>query len=192
MKNITEATQRNDRLIGGVKVTVPAPYAEGQTITAGEAAMLNQTLAENISNNLREKVQKYVPEGSPEGTVAREATGDEAQALVNAYVLAYEPGVRRAGIGGRRVLDPVEKEMRIIARSSLDNLLKTQGVKRNEVNYDELLDQVLEEHGDAIRKKAEKIVKQRSEGDLGLDLAALKTAASEPAAEEGEELEPAE
>lgn len=175
--NITADTPRNDRLIGGISVKVPAPYAEGHVVTAGEAAMLNQTLAENFSNNLREKVSKFIPEGSPDGTEARTASTEEAQALVDKYAETYEPGVRRAGAGGgRRTLDPVEKEMRIIARSSLDSLLKEQGVKRNEVKYDELLEQVLEDHGDAIRKKAEKIVKQRTEGEIGLDVGLLAKA----------------
>jgi hypothetical protein len=164
--NITADTPRNQRTIGGLIVQVPAPYAEGHTCSAGEAAMLNQTLAENFSNNLRKKVEEF-----KDGDTTRQATAEEAQGLVDEYASTYEPGVRRSGGGGgRQTLDPVEKEMRVIARESLNNLLKKQGLKRNEVKYDELVAQIIDEHGDAIRSKAEKIVKQRDGAGLDLDV----------------------
>lgn len=167
MKNISADTPRNQRTIGGIIVQVPAPYAEGQTITAGEAAMLNQTLAENFSNNLRKKVEQFVPEGAAEGTTPRVATVEEAQALVDAYAASYEPGVRTGGGGGgRKTLDPVEKEMRVIARESLNGLLAKQGLKRAEVDYDSLLDQIVTDHEAALRSKAEKIVKARTNNSL--------------------------
>lgn len=172
--NITADTPRNDRTIGGLLVKVPAPYAEGHVVTAGEAAMLNQTLAENFSNNLRSKVEKFVPEGSPEGTAPRAATVEEAQGLVDAYASTYEPGVRRTGAGGgRKTLDPVEKEMRTIARESLNNLLSKQGLKRNEVDYEDLLDQVLTDHDADLRSKAEKIIAARNKNSVDLDVSLI-------------------
>lgn len=181
MPEITENTPRNKRTIAGVIVDVPAPYAEGQTITAGEAAMLNQTLAENFSNNLRKRIGEYVPDGSPEGTTPRPASVEEAQALVDKYASEYEPGVRRAGGGGgRQRLDPVEKEMRVIARESLNNLLKKQNMKRNEVDYDSLLDQIVEEHGETLRAKAQKIVAAREKNSLeDIDVGILGGGANE-------------
>lgn len=172
--NITADTPRNDRTIGGVLVKVPAPYAEGHVCSAGEAAMLNQTLAENFSNNLRKQVSEFVPEGSPEGTKPRVAEADEAQAIVDKYASVYEPGVRRSSGGGRKTLDPIEKEMRTIARESLNALLKRQGLKRNEVSYDDLLDQIVEDHGDALRAKATKIVAAREKNSADdLDLSSV-------------------
>lgn len=165
--NISAETPRNTRLIGGITVKIPAPYAEGHTVTAGEAAMLNQTLAENFSNNLRKRVEAFVPEGAAEGTTPRAATEDEAQALVDAYAGVYEPGVRRSsGGGGRKTLDPVEKEMRVIARESLNNLLQRQGLKKSDVDYDQLLDDVLDQKADALRSKAEKIIAARQKNTL--------------------------
>jgi len=182
--NISADTPRNDRTIGGLLVKVPAPYTEGHVCSAGEAAMLNQTLAENFSNNLRKKVEAFVPEGAAEGTAPRIATADEAQALVDGYAAVYEPGVRRSsGGGGRKSLDPVEKEMRVIARESLNALLQKQGLKRNEVDYDTLLDQVIDEHGDALRGKAEKIIAQRSKNELELDVSVLSGAGEAETAE---------
>lgn len=175
--NITPDTPRKQRTIGGIVVQIPAPYAAGQTISEGEAAMLNQTLAENFSNNLRKKVEAFVPEGAAEGTAPRAATADEAQALVDSYASTYEPGVRRGGGGGgSRTLDPVEREMRVIAREALNNLLKKQGLKRNEVDYDELLEDVLDKHGDSLRSKAEKIVAARNKNSIDdLDLGDIPT-----------------
>jgi hypothetical protein len=170
--NITADTPRNARTIAGVLVQVPAPYAEGHVVSAGEAAMLNQTLAENFSNNLRKRVAEY-----QDGDTTREATPEEAQTIVDEYAGVYEPGVRRAGGGGgRRTLDPVEKEMRVMARAALDDLLKKQGIKRKDVEYDDLLEQVLADHEATLRPKAEKIVKQRGSSDLelGADLVAAQ------------------
>lgn len=183
--NITANTPRKQRTIGGVLVQVPAPYAEGQIIGAGEAAMLNQTLAENFSNNLRKRISEYVPEGAAEGTAPREATADEAQAIVDSYASSYVPGVRKSGGGGRKVLDPIEKEMRTIARESLNNLLKKQGLKRNEVDYDELLEQIVSEHEDALRAKATKIVKARDANSFDeLDVSVLANAGAGEKVEE--------
>jgi len=169
---IDSNTPRADRLIGGIKVSVPQPYAEGYVVTAGEAQMLNQTLAENFSNNLRKRVTEFV---EAEGAEPRIATSEEAQAIVDAYAGEYQPGVRRTGTGGgRQNLDPVEKEMRSIARESLTNLLKSQGIKRNEVNFDDLLEQVLTENADALRAKATKIVAARQKNSADdLDLGSI-------------------
>jgi hypothetical protein len=194
--NITAETPRKQRTIGGVVVNVPAPYAEGQAITAGEAAMLNQTLAENFSNNLRRKVEEFVPEGTYNeqnpAPAARLASGEEAQALVDKYATVYEPGVRKAGAGGgRKTLDPIEREMRNIARESLNALLQKQGLKRNEVDYDELLEQVIADHDTDLRNKAAKIVKAResnSLGDLDVSLIAGKGEASGANDEEAAEV----
>ncbi len=154
-------TKRVERTIAGVKVSVIAPYAEGYTVNEGEAAMLNQTLAENFSNNLRDKIAEYVPEGSPEGTAGRQATVEEAQAIVDKYMGEYVPGVRRAGAGGARTLDPVEKEMKIIASSKLDDLLKSKGLTRKKVDFATLLGKLISDNEKALRASAEKIVAAR-------------------------------
>jgi hypothetical protein len=68
------------------------------------------------------------------------------------------------------------KEMRVMARAALDDLLKKQGIKRKDVEYDDLLEQVLADHEATLRPKAEKIVKQRGSSDLelGADLVAAQ------------------
>ena len=163
-------TPRVERTIAGVKVSVIAPYAEGYAVNEGEAAMLNQTLAENFSNNLREKIGSFIPEGSPEGTEPRVANADEAQAIVDAYMGEYVPGVRRAGAGGTRTLDPVEKEMKVIAQGKLDELLKSKGLTRKKVDFAALVSKLIEDNKDALRTSAEKIVAARAKQSANSDL----------------------
>ena len=132
------------RTIGGVEVQVPAHYREGDTITSGEAAMLNQTLAENISNNLRVKIEKFVPEGAAEGTEPRVATADEAQALVDAYFASYVPGVRQGGGGGgARALSPLEREVQNLAGDKLKDILKSKGLKQKDDDFNDLRSKII-------------------------------------------------
>ena len=167
-------TPRVERTIAGVKVSVIAPYAEGHVVGAGEAAMLNQTLAENFSNNLRDKLAEYVPEGSPEGTAPRQATVEEAQAIVDAYMGEYVPGVRRSGAGGTRTLDPIEKEMKIIAQGKLDELLKSKGLTRKKVDFAALTAKLIDDNKDALRASATKIVAAREKQTAGdLDVSSI-------------------
>jgi len=174
-------TPRVERTIAGVKVSVIAPYAEGYVVNAGEAAMLNQTLAENFSNNLRDKIGEYVPEGSPEGTAGRQADAEEAQAIVDKYMGEYVPGVRRAGAGGARTLDPVEKEMKIIASSKLDDLLKSKGLTRKKVDFAALLTKLIGDNEKALRASAEKIVAARDKQSQNeLDLGGISFDSGEP------------
>jgi hypothetical protein len=168
-------TPRVSRTIAGIEVQVIAPYAAGHVVTDGEAAMLNQTLAENFSNNLRTKLEKFVPEGSPEGTEPRAATAEEAQAIVDQYAGVYQPGVRRTGSGGGAVrLDPIEKEMKAIATQKLSDLLREKKLTRKQVKFDELLQTLLTNNADALRAAATKIVKARNQNTGGdLDLSAV-------------------
>ena len=163
-------TPRVERTIAGVKVSVIAPYAAGYVVNEGEAAMLNQTLAENFSNNLREKIGEYVPEGAEDGTEPRVATVEEAQAIVDKYMGEYVPGVRRAGAGGARALDPIEKEMKAIAQSKLDELLKGKGLTRKKVDFPALVSKLISDNEQPLRAAAEKIVAARAKQTAGSDL----------------------
>lgn len=158
-----EGTETRSRKIGGIDVQVPIHYREGDVITGGEAAMLNQTLAENISNNLRAKIEEFIPEGAPEGTAARLATAEEAQALVDSYFDTYTPGVRTGGSGsGARALTPVEVEVRNLATSKLKEVLKQKGLKQKDVDFTGLRDKIIENNREALTKQAEKVVKARN------------------------------
>lgn len=152
-----ENTPRRSRTIAGVQVTVPAPYAEGHTITEAEANMLNQTIAENFSNNLRKAIGEF-----KDGETVRVATSDEAQALVDAYAAEYEPGVRARGEGGGAVqLSPVDREVRDMATQKVKDFLKTKGLKQKDVEFAKLRDGLIEKHRDALYAAAEKVVRAR-------------------------------
>jgi hypothetical protein len=165
---------RTERTINGFKVQVAAPYAEGQPLTAAMAAMLNQTFAENISNNTRAQLKAGFV--ASEGAEATPYTDETAQALIDKYVAEYEPGVRRGGGGEARVTDPIEREARKIASTAALDILKQRGLKRNEVNFSELVDKVFAKNTDKLMAEGKKIVKAQeaakkaTSADNGFDL----------------------
>lgn len=141
------------RTIGGVEVQVPQPYEEGHPLTAAEAAMMNQTFAENISNNMRAKAV---------GEDGNALTADAFQPLIDEYVAGYEPGVRQGGGGGgARALTPVEVEVRNLATAKLKEILKSRGLKQKDIEFVKVRDEIIEKHRDALTAQAEKVVKAR-------------------------------
>lgn len=174
-------------------VLVPQPYAAGpRELTAGEASALNQTVAENLSNNLRAKLTDGNPD---EGDRAWSA--EEAQAIVDKYLVEYEIGVRRAGGGSARVTDPVEREARKIARAKAVALVKENGGKPSDYDLDPIIDQIFDANRDLLMAEGKKIVKaaeaaRDKAGSLdlsGVDLTAGVVAEAEAEEEEGEPVE---
>lgn len=115
------STERRQFGIAGMNLTIPAPFTEGHVCTTGEAASLNQTLAENVRNNLREQAQKHVENGG---------TAETFQAEVDKYVAEYKFGVTRT-VGPR--LDPVEAALQELALGLAKKIAKKSGEKLNEV-----------------------------------------------------------
>lgn len=141
------------RTIGGVEVQVPQPYSEGYQLSAAEAAMLNQTFAENISNNMRAKAT------GEDGAQLDSAT---FQPLIDEYVSKYEPGVRQGGGGGgARALTPVEVEVRNLATAKLKEILKSKGLKQKDIEFVTVRDKIIEQHREALTAQAEKVVRAR-------------------------------
>lgn len=208
--------KRNERTIGrkadeakGIaalqfKVQVPAPYPTGHICSEAEASILNQTLAENISNNLRDKLvdgrqaieAKAAADGQPaiQAEPARPWTPEEAQALVDKYVVAYEPGVRTGG-GTPRVTDPVEREALNIAGEQVDTFLEGKGVKRKDVDWKAMRQAFFDKNREALMKEAKKVVDARTKAlgnaeSLTADLLNFMPGInSEAPAEEGEAAE---
>lgn len=194
---IPENVTRNERTIGrkadeakgiaalAFKVQVPAPFAEGHVCTKGEADILNQTLAENISNNLREKIVSGRPaveakaaagdQPAVEAEAARPWTAEEVQGLVDAYVASYEPGVRGGGTGAPRITDPVEREALNIAGERVDAFLEQKGVKRKDVDWKAMRQALFDQNRDSFMKEAKRVVDARNKAignasDLTADL----------------------
>jgi hypothetical protein len=144
---------------------IPAPFNEGHTCTASEAGVLNQTLAENVRNNLAKRVKESVDKG--------EFDQSKMQAEIDQYLEEYEFGQRR----GRGPTDPVEREALNIAKDIVKNALREQGIKLADVDTADLNDlaQQTVEANPAITKEAESRVKKRNEiGNVSLpDLKSL-------------------
>lgn len=92
--------------IAGNQFTVMERYEEGHELTAGEASALNQTLRENVRNNLAKKENL-------------------TQADVDEYANEYQFGVRTPGTG--RTSDPVMTEFMRLARAKIKDSLKAKG-----------------------------------------------------------------
>lgn len=92
--------------IAGRSFSVEPRYAEGHTLTANEAAALNQTYFENLRNNFAGKMKGDTP--IPEA---------ELDSKFAEYASSYNFGVRTGGGGGSR--DPIEVEAMSLARDAI-------------------------------------------------------------------------
>lgn len=195
------STPRTTRSIGGkategpsagssitVNVQVPQPYSAGpHELTEGEANALNQTVAENLSNNLRATVVNGCPAVEADkangikASDARPWTDSEVQALVDAYLRDYEIGVRRSGTGEARVTDPVEREARKIARAKANAIVKNAGGKPADYDMVELTSQIFEANRELLM----------TEGKIIADTLEAARASSDGLSVEGITLPPA-
>lgn len=114
---INDSTPRESYTIAGETFKVPMPFVAGHTITDGEADSLNQTLAENVRNNLAKKVKEAKDGGSFDA--------EEFQLSLDEYVNDYEFGVRTGG--GGRSADPLRSEFYDLARAKVKEKLKANG-----------------------------------------------------------------
>lgn len=107
--------ETKEKLISGEKFTISMPYTEGHVCSAAEAKALNQVRAENIGNNKREAVNKAKESGNL----------DEVRAEIAKYDSDYIFTMASVGVT-RRVVDPVEREARVVAKLLLkEHLAKT-------------------------------------------------------------------
>lgn len=106
------------KTIEGRNFEISQPYAEGHSITAIEARVLNQTRSENIGNNVRAKLKTAIEEGKSD---------DELAALVAEVDASYE--FTAAGTRAAAKLDPYEREARKMARELLKAHLSESGRK---------------------------------------------------------------
>lgn len=109
------------KIVHGHAFTISEPYAEGYTINAAEAKALNQVRAENIGNNLRDKLKELLDAGN---VVGAEELFAEKEA---AYIFTMSSGI------SSRKLDPEEAEARRMARDLIKAHLAEQGRKLSTV-----------------------------------------------------------
>lgn len=161
---VTKETPTRQFTIQDRTFVIPAPFGEGHQCNAAEAGVLNQTLAENVRNNMNKKVKDGIDAGS--------FNQDEMQAEIDLYIEEYEFGARR----GRGPVDPVEREALNIAKDEVKNALRRSGHKIADIateDINRLAEQVVSENPD-IAKEAERRIKEKSKiGIKQLDLSTL-------------------
>ena len=143
-------------MIQGQIFNIAAPYAEGHSLTANEAAALNQLRAENIRNNFAARMKKAVEDKQPE----------LGQPELDAYDASYQFGVRQAG---KLPQDPIEKEAYKLAESAVISALKARGTKLKELpegKLDELTLATLEKRPH-FREQARTVVEARKAAVAG-------------------------
>ena len=100
--------------IKGITFTAPAPYTEGHTLTANEAAALNGVLGENLRNNFASNVAKAKETAGESGLT--DAALAELQEKFQTYAQSYTFGAKRVA---KAPADPVGKEAHKIAKALL-------------------------------------------------------------------------
>jgi len=149
--------------ISGEAFTVSAPYAEGHTLTAAEAKVLNQTRAENIGNNFRTAVKKALEEGKIE----------EVRAAIADYDARYEFSMTTA----RQPIDPIEAEAIKIAKEVVKariaektglSVKKYLEVEGNEAKYDAAVEKVAGQD-DTLKLAKKRVAEKKKTLDIAAD-----------------------
>lgn len=163
-------TDRKAITIQGLTLNAVSPYKEGHTLNANEAAVLNQTLAENLRNNFAGAV----------ATAVKAAGGEHGKVDVTAlqkdfdiYIKSYEFGVRK---GGGFSGDPVAREARSIAKETAKQVLKSKGHKLADVTaetMDALIEKILAKKPEILQLAQKRVAERQAISGLDLgDLAA--------------------
>lgn len=120
-----EATPTEQTItVSDIKLVAPAPYQEGHTVTAGEAAALNQVYGENLRNNFAKRVKKAKDDWNTEhpGEPIAEHIIADLQAQFTQYASEYEfHGKRRST---RAPSDPIAKEAFKLAKAAITEKLR--------------------------------------------------------------------
>jgi len=129
--------------IQGFNFSVADRYAEGHTLDAIEASVLNQTLRENIRNNFASTVK-----AAKEAAEATSAEVDVAdlQSQLDDYVSDYS-FQRKTTRSPRASADPVLREATKIAKAKVTEALKRKNIEKADLpegKFDNYVAQVLE------------------------------------------------
>lgn len=128
----------------------------GATMTEGHVHTLQQTRRENIRNNFAMRVKNLGDEPSA-------ADLEKLQSDLNEYAEKYEFGVRQAG-SGRRVVDPVEKEMLRLAKEAIATAyFAKNGERITGAALTEAAEKLLEARGEDYAKRAKRAIREREQ-----------------------------
>lgn len=159
--------------IGGEKFTVSTPYAEGHTLSALEAKVLNQVRAENIGNNFRKQVAEALEKPEADRPAALDAVRAKFAEYDGQYTFA-------AGGSTRTPVDPVEREAQSIAKLAVKDTIREKhgksvkeylAIEGNQEKYDAAVEKIAAQ--DDVLKEAKKRVAARKKSianteDIGL------------------------
>jgi hypothetical protein len=144
--------------IAGHDFTIAQPYAEGHTVSALEAKVLNQVRAENIGNSMRKRVQEMLEAGDAAG----------AEAAVAEYDASYQ--FSAAGAGGRST-DPVEKAAKSLATEAVKAKIRQAGMKLSDVDKEKFANMVatVAERDDIQKLARKQVADQQKLAESGLE-----------------------
>lgn len=159
----------NSITIHNLVFPVKAPYSEGHTLTAVEAAVLNQTRAENVGNGVRAKIKEALEEAQvSNGTELSPEKQQEISELFAKFDETYSFGVRRG-----RETDPVRALANQIAKDQIRTAFLRNGTKAADLTADVLNAQIeknWDKHGERWMTEAKKALKVRQASLDTLDL----------------------
>lgn len=163
-----------ERVINGKTVTVTPRYIEAQvlTLTAGEAAALNQQMFENVRNNIAAGLKEKDEKGE----------AYDLQAEYDNYFNQYVFGVRATNGTGTPRRDPIEAEAFAQIKAAIKAELKKRNLKATTEAINEKADQVFTDNKDHWLKKARKAIEDRAKSLGDLDLGDMQAPADVPAA----------
>lgn len=118
--------------IQGLLFPFVSRYAAGHVLTAEEALVLDQTLAENLRNNFASKIRaksEEIAKATPEGEAPRSFTEEERTALQNEFQAYASSYVFRAPRAGSGPVDPIERTARKMAKELVMTALAAKNIK---------------------------------------------------------------
>ena len=165
--------------IGGAIVTITTPYEEGHAVNAAEAKALNQVRAENIANNCR----KFVSDRKQDDNTFSDEHLGEIASHVAAYDDGYEFTLASVG-GGRKPVDPLEKECYRAAKEWVTAKIKEAGKLVKDYDKEKMAEMVAGVAENAtIISNAKATLKAKSKL-AGIELAGITDIADEAEAAE--------
>lgn len=155
---ISKKTPTKEITVQGFRLSVPVPFAEGHQLTETEAAVLNQTLAENLRNNFGSQIKKSREDAEAAGNEYAPAAAD-LQAAFNDYVAEYEFGAKRGG--GGVTVDPTERKARSLAKDTIKRAVQHKGLKIKDVGNEKitaLADSYFEQNAEVLMQQATELL----------------------------------
>ncbi len=176
MFTVTADTPRRDRNILGATISMPEPYAAGHQLDELEAAVMNQTLAENIRNNNAKAIKDTVvevkvtdPETGEVSVVEQYKDGwsdERIQAeIIDPYVASYRWYAR----GERQRLDPETRLARDLCKQKVLEVAASKNRKLDKETLAAKVDETFEKHEAVFRKEALRILKSKVSVEVILD-----------------------